>query len=300
MNHPLMSDENKALTYESKNIFYFIQSVYYYIIADFQKAFFYKKKALDHIEAHPEKITQQSDYTAKINNLCETCLRIKKYDDFRIYLGKMQDTPAISTQEKSRKFYRYYDLLLRLYVQTGEFGEGALLVDTIQNGLKLYEKHIHKSRIISIQYHIAYTYFGAGDDKRALVWINKILNDKTTDLRKDLLCFARILNFFIHFELHNNLLFEHILKSTQHFLSTNEKIYKLETIVLGFLRKLPKLSNENKTLDLLKKFKDELALLQKDPFEKLAFEYFDLLSWVESKLEGKKFSEVVRLKNTLS
>jgi len=296
INNPLMNDEKKALTYESKNIFYFIRSVYHHVIGDFQKAYFFNKKALEFIESHPEKITQQSDYTAKINNICETCLRIKKYDEFRMYLDKLQDTPAASTLDKSRKFYRYYELLLRMYVQTGEFNKGISLAPEIQEGMKLYEKHIHKSRVISLHYHFAYAYFGSGDHKNALVWINKILNDKTTDLRKDLLCFARILNFFIHFELHNNLLFEHILKSTRHFLYTKEKIYKLESIVLDLLRKLPKLTNESKTFDLLNDFKEELSHLQKDPFERLAFEYFDLLSWVESKLEGKKFSEVARSK----
>jgi hypothetical protein len=294
MLNPLMDNEKNALSHESKGVFYFIRSVYHYMKGDLQKAYHYNKKELEHIESHSKKNLKQSDYTAKLNNICEVCLRMKKDQEFWYYLNKLKKTPAISILEKSRQFYRYHDLILRMYMQTGEFEKAILLVNVIETGLETYKNHIHQSRIISIYYHIAYTYFGVGEYKKSLIWINRILNDRKPDLRRDLLCFARLLNFIIHFELNNIFLLEHIIKSTHHYLHTKEKLYDLETIVLKFLKKLSKVSMEEQVIGLLKELKNELVKLLKDPFEKRAFEYFDLISWVESKIEGRNFAEIVK------
>ena len=45
-----------------------------------------------------------------------------------------------------------------------------------------------------------------------------------------------------------------------------------------------------------KKFKEELLELFKDSYESKVQDYFDFLSWVDSKIEGKSFAEVVQRK----
>lgn len=40
----------------------------------------------------------------------------------------------------------------------------------------------------------------------------------------------------------------------------------------------------------------QLNKLKDDPFEKAAFEYFDLISWLEAKIKGVSFREIVQEK----
>ena len=46
--------------------------------------------------------------------------------------------------------------------------------------------------------------------------------------------------------------------------------------------------------------KEELVEITKDDFERKALEYFDFISWLESKIEGRVFAEVVREKAKIS
>ena len=52
--------------------------------------------------------------------------------------------------------------------------------------------------------------------------------------------------------------------------------------------------------DLISRFKDlksEMIEIAKDPFEKTAFEYFDIISWLNSKIEKRSFAEIIKEKN---
>ena len=61
------------------------------------------------------------------------------------------------------------------------------------------------------------------------------------------------------------------------------------------------------TLHLKKNLKEYFANLKakfealaKDPYEKYALDYFDFISWTESKIENKPFAQVIREKNLKS
>ena len=43
-----------------------------------------------------------------------------------------------------------------------------------------------------------------------------------------------------------------------------------------------------------RELKEELEILAEDEYEKGAFEYFDFISWLESKIQGSDFEEVVQ------
>ena len=45
-----------------------------------------------------------------------------------------------------------------------------------------------------------------------------------------------------------------------------------------------------------KKLKSEIELIAKDKKEKMPWEEFDYMSWIESKIENESFSEIVRKK----
>ena len=54
--------------------------------------------------------------------------------------------------------------------------------------------------------------------------------------------------------------------------------------------------SKEKQILAFRKLKTELEEIVKDPFEKRALEYFDFISWLESKIDNRPFAEVVREK----
>ena len=47
---------------------------------------------------------------------------------------------------------------------------------------------------------------------------------------------------------------------------------------------------------VVKSLKDRLTVLATNPFEKRSFLYLDIISWLESKIEGKPVQAVIRRK----
>jgi hypothetical protein len=50
-------------------------------------------------------------------------------------------------------------------------------------------------------------------------------------------------------------------------------------------------------IDAFKDLRHNIMRITKDPHEAIALDYFDFISWLESKIEGKRFSEVVMRQN---
>jgi hypothetical protein len=121
--------------------------------------------------------------------------------------------------------------------------------------------------------------------------------NESSDIRQDIQGMARIFNLILHYELGNSDSLEYFVKSTYRFLLKRNRLYKVESIVLNYLRKNANLFSQREVIESFKKLREELVPLSQDPFEKKAFEEFDLLSWLESKIEKKSFGEIVRSKS---
>ena len=68
---------------------------------------------------------------------------------------------------------------------------------------------------------------------------------------------------------------------------------KLQEESLRFFSKINRKGKSDHTI-LFKEFSDVLNKLQDDPYEKRAFLYLDIYSWVQSKVLRKSVSEVVQ------
>jgi hypothetical protein len=63
---------------------------------------------------------------------------------------------------------------------------------------------------------------------------------------------------------------------------------------LNYLKKATRTNNHFDYEELLETIGNELDEISKDPYESVALEYFDLKSWLTSKIKRKSFSEVTR------
>ena len=145
-------------------------------------------------------------------------------------------------------------------------------------------------------YNISRAYFGSGDYKRALKYINLVLNNKETGLREDVYSFARLVNLLIHYELGNYDLLDYTIKSTKRSVAKNQKNYKFETVFLKDFKKLLKVKDADNLKQNFIGFKAELVEVMKDPFEQTANKYFNFIAWLESKIENSSFEKVVKSK----
>jgi hypothetical protein len=148
-------------------------------------------------------------------------------------------------------------------------------------------------------YKIACIYFGNEKYTDSVFYLEKIINNKNLTMREDLMCFARLLYLILHYELGNDYYLENQLKSTYKFLLKMNDLNEVQKEIIRFLKNL----NSIYPGDIKKEFitmKERFVELEKNTYEKRAFLYLDIISWLESKIENRKIGDIIREKAQLS
>ena len=78
-------------------------------------------------------------------------------------------------------------------------------------------------------------------------------------------------------------------------------MFRFEKIILGFIKRTA-LTFKNKEVqrEAFKKLKQELLPLLNNDFEKQAFDNFDFIAWLDSRIENISFADAVRKKSRKS
>jgi hypothetical protein len=296
INDPLLQSVDRALSFDARNYFYHIHLIYNHAKGDNEACFLISEKQLALIESSVEKMEENPKmYISALNNVLLCQIHLHRYDNFNQVLAKLRTFPVKSLNMEVSRFVSSYTFEMVMYLDSGDFHRSIAIREEITDGLKKYHDKINSIEEITLLYNLFYSYFGTGEFSKALVIINKLLNEYHKELRYDVQSAVRILNLILHYELGNKMLLEYNTVSTYRFLSKSKRLYKLENIVLNFLRKkMPRINTKKEQLESFVELKKELEVLCGDPYEKKAFEYFDYISWLDSKIHDRPFAEIIK------
>ncbi|MBL0047223.1 MAG: hypothetical protein IPP32_03900 [Bacteroidetes bacterium] len=298
----LLKIPESELTTATKYLSNHIYSAYYFGIGDYKNSYKYLHKNVALIESTTFIFKEEPNiYFSVLTNLIYVASQLKKYSEVIKYLDKLRAIPHTLETNKNedlevKLFSSAYSLELTLYAQTGDFDKALKLIPKIEEGIDRYDGKINKVRRSYFYFNIAVICFGAEKYSLALRWANKLLNDSEIDESKDIYCFTQLLNLIIHIELKHDDLIPYAFKSTQRYLNSRERVYKFENLFLEFIGKIMKTKNREEQYKHYKRLRDDMKKLQNDPFEKAAFEYFDFISWAESRYLNQSFQAIVEEK----
>lgn len=273
---------------------------YFYMNHDFMAYYRYSRRWFDLFEKDDDlKFSETALYLKCLHNLLNALFMLRRYDRFLPVLVMLEQAAAdrlIKTrnEEGMQLLYKYFHLINKHFL-TGTFTEGTKemprLVKLIERNPYNWDQH----RIIVFYYKIACIYFGSSDWSSAITYLNKITNAKASNFRTDIQSFARILNLIAHFELGNKILLEYQVKSVYRYLGKVSELQPVQLEIFKFLRRVPKMS-EDTVKHQFNLLLDKLVSLEKAGYNRRAYLYLDIVSWLESKLEGKTVEEIIRAK----
>jgi hypothetical protein len=237
-------------------------------------------------------------YIGILRNKAVNELSLMRYKDLFATIEKMDEFI-----KKQGHLNRYYEILtenlkLFVYIPMGEFKKALTVAQNLENVYKLIppNKLLLKEKLLQ-HYAYAYIYIGLEDYKNANHHINLLLAAPENDFRSDVYCFAHILSLIIHFELQNKELLVYRIRSTYRLLDRRNKLHEFEKHIFSFLRN--SLDRKGKKADITKgflKLKNNIEKSTKNKVEQNALSLFDLISWLESKIENKSFMEIKQAK----
>lgn len=298
INNHLLQSASNALSFDAKHYFYQTHLIYNHAKGDNEKCLANAEELLKLLEAFQDKIKEKPKmYISALHNVLLSKIQLHNYDNFEETLTKLKQFPVKSLNTEVNKFVSASIFEMVMYLDSGKFTESVPTRDVITEGLKLYADKINAVEEITLLYNLFYSYFGTGEFSKALGIINKLLNEYQKELRYDIQSASRILNLILHYELKNTMLLEYNAVSTYRFLYKSKRLYKLETIILNFIKKkMPNIYTPKEELDAFVGLRKEFVEISEHPYEKKAFEYFDYISWLDSKIEKKSFEEIVKRK----
>lgn len=296
------------LFFNEKLYLYFSYIGYYFFIQKFDKGLIYAQKTVQLFDENPSMISNQLEmYIKALNSLLVVQNKLLMYDDFikthqRLISIKRLPAKHLNENISLNLFKAIYIHEINKHYMMGEFKEGTKIVRRLNDYLNQFITKLDKHNVLIFYYKIACLYFGSSNFKQALFWLNKLVSQPISDLRQDLQSFARILSLICHYELGKTDLLEYSIKSTYRFLLKQKDLNLYQKYILDFLKKVPYEITEKNIRKHFIGLRDKMIALESNSFEKRPFLYFDIVSWLESKIYGKPVEDIIKakfeLKNT--
>ncbi len=296
---PAFKEVSRATSLQAKIFFLKTLTKYYAAIDDRKKYLHFSSYAVSLIEEHPDFISQNvMQYIKLLNNLLATLSEHGKKGEYEKYLDRLKKIPSQHPQANTEKTKSIIVIrvAIRNYfnaVNNKNFDESLLAINEIEKILIKHQALISETHRTMFLYQVAYMYFIHGYYKTALAWVNIILISPLTSDKLFFHCFARLMSMIIHLELSNIDVLESQYRSNIRFFAKHKKTYMLESIVLNFiLAYLQSLPSNGEFDNLLKEFKKRLET-KLPALESKLLEYFDFISWIESKLRKRLMKEII-------
>ncbi|RAJ17792.1 hypothetical protein [Olleya aquimaris] len=287
------------LGFREKLWYYKAHLWYSFLMQDFLNCYKYALKWVNLFYENPNMISLNPVFFLKGNNyLLEALYFIKNKPKF---ISKLNEFNTVVSQSNFPKDENVSTLVflygnfhnINQHFIDGSFEEGLIMIPKIEAELTQFESKIDEHHKMIFYYKFASLHFGVGNNKDCIKYLDKIISNKSLSMREDLLCFSRVLNLVAHYEAGLDYHLESLLRSTYKFLIKMNDLHEVQKEMIKFIRGLQDIypqdikSEFKKLLEVLKQYEDH-------PYERRAFLYLDIISWLESKIENKPVGQIVK------
>jgi hypothetical protein len=291
--------KESELSVSNKYMYSHIRSAYHYSLGEYSECYPHLTANIALMEEHPHLFDDEpSVYLSSLSNAIYVAMRLSHKKEALHWLERMRSFPKVMENRRNedmdtRIFTVVHSTELTLLNQTGDFERALALLPEIENGLRTYGDRMSRIRLAHFYFNISVVYFGLERYHDALKWINKLLNQVDIDKARDMHCIAQLVSLIIHLELGNQDVLPYALRSTERFLSTRNKVFEVERLLLEHINETTKKRPSHDPDVLNARLVEALESLQADPYQRVAFEYFDFLAWARSKTGPLSYRDIV-------
>jgi hypothetical protein len=298
-NLPKITEDELSLA--EKSSLYSLHTDFYFFTQDFETGYQYAKKWVNLFANKSLIYANLEIYIKALNSLMIAQSRINAYEEFtqnKRILRNLRNLPAIQINENiNLKLFKYtYVHKFNGLFMIGDFTHGVHLMAKIKPRIDEYIARLDSHSRLIMYYKIACLYVGDSNYGEALTWLNRIINTEHSVMREDIHGFSRILSLICHYELGHTDILDYHVRSTYRFLLKRENLQQYHKYILNFLKHLSVNLAEVDMIDEFEKLRQQLIPLESNPYEKRAFIYFDIISWLEGKIQHRPVQDVIKEK----
>ncbi len=290
---------DKLPTESLKLSYLFSLSTCYYAEDNLKKATQLLRKRQELFEANNFLIEKLPlGYVSTLNNLSSLYINQKQGNDFINVNQKLKILPEKHKVFTSMRMIQYTTInaILSISDYYNNIGDFAKSVALEPQAINLFENkqlmipNIDKAVMFN---HLAQAYFGIEDFSKALEYNNKSINLLDSNHKTMLSAFISF-HLLVHFELGNDIIIPSIARSSKRVIKKQNAHYQIEQALAKSIEKISSIVDLNKKRIEFEKLEESLKCIAADAREIKALDEFPYLIWIESKITGKSFSQLVQ------
>lgn len=284
-----------------EQIFLYQSLVWYnYILLDFERCYSFALKWVNALRKNQIMIDRDPDnYMRAYHYLLTSTFNTLDYENFLIHLRDLEKYRKTkygkfnSTSQIISFLYVHMARLNRHFIE-GTFDEGVKIIPSTLRRLNKYKEKLDSHRVLVFYYKIAWMHLGNNNPGKAIDYLNRIINaDSASNLRSDIQAYSRILFLMAHYDEENYDIMDYLVKNVRQYIKKIKHQDLLITKSLNFFSVIVKMPLGERR-NAIKEFNKELTMIRDAPYEKRAFLYLDITSWVQSKLRGMTLQQIVK------
>lgn len=301
--HPRLevyAGRESAMSFHELFYYYQASAWYYYIQHKFVNSYRYSRLWVGLFNSFPQmKHVMYDDYLRGCSQILEGLYLMRKYrhfmDSLTYFEHDFEDFVKLNNNAYFIAHHILYTNRIHKSFIEGDFKAGLLLVEDIDGFIRRYSDRLGIHAKMLLYYKIACLYFGDENYTKCMEYLARITSTKDHRIRRDLQCFARILNLIASYEAGIDYSLDYQIRSVYSFIVKMNDMHSVQKEMLGFLKKLSSIYSDDLKAEL-KVLYERLLPYENHPYERRTFYYLDLLSWLESKISGRSVSEIVKAK----
>lgn len=267
----------------------------YLSIADYPKAYKLYRKLYDELKNEYARKELYEQYINVLTGLIYSSSALNKPDEVKTAINELKLVPEINHHIGFRKaeslaFYPLINCALG-----GDIYNGLTAIEIMESFLNNYKDKVTPVQYIYAYYYSALLYAGSGNITLALKYLRKADAFQNKELLPNLRLAVSMMEITIFYDQRKYDLVESRLRSLHRQLQKEQNI---KAFVKSFLKYFQKLIiheyDSDETVELYQRFlKDLLAMSIKDQIS--LFVFFDMTSWLQSKIDGCTLGEKLQL-----
>lgn len=288
-----MSFQERLYLYQSRTWFYYIRH-------DFAKCYRYARRWMELFEENPElKSTYSDHYIRAVSRLLDVFFMTFQHKEMVSLIDRFErEIPAMKPWNDNLKIMSELALLpakINARFMEGNFTESLYLAVAVDDFLAQYGRKVDEHYRMMLNYKVACLYFGNGDYKQSMIYLQRIISYQDPQFRRDLQVFARILHLIASYESGDDYSLEYQIKSVYAFIVKMNDMHAVQHEIITFLKRIPYTYVSDFKGELIR-LHERLIPYESHPYERRPFFYLDIISWLESKIHNKPIAEVIREK----
>lgn len=288
----------RRLSFTERFYFYQAMAWYHYVRHNFANAYRYGRAWIDMFEEQPQmKEVMYDSYLRGYSRFLEGMYLMRKYSLFVRTIADFERESRVvgSLNENAVMISQQILFTARINkcILEGAFKEGLWKARSVDGYLKRYGKYLNIYDRMMLDYKIASLYFGDGNYLKCIEYLDGIIAVKDPQIRRDLQCYARMLNIVASYEAGIDSNLDYQIRSVSSFIVKMRDMTDMKREIFAFFRKLYNLPESQ--------LKKEFGVLYRNlkpydvhPYERRTFYYLDLISWLKSKISERNFGDIVR------